>query len=82
MITTLIMLIQIYQLVIFVSVLMSWFDFPPDFILVRMVEGCTEPVYRRIRGWFSFIPSGPFDWTPAICLILLATIHRGLIFFL
>ena len=74
------LLINLYTLVVAVSVLLSWVHPDPYNPLVRIIRQLTEPVFQWIR---RFLPQRIFrigiDFTPLIVLILLALIDNVLV---
>jgi YggT family protein len=62
-------LIDLYSLILFASVILSWVNLPPDNAFVRVVRRLTEPVLEPVR---KLLPSaGGFDFSPLIVLIAL-----------
>lgn len=65
----LILLIDLYSLVLFASVILSWVRLSEDNPVVRLIRRVTEPVLEPVR---KFVPSaGGFDLSPLIVLIAL-----------
>ncbi|AEV95083.1 YggT family protein [Pediococcus claussenii] len=67
--------IQIYMLLIFVWVLMSWLPGARQSALGRFIDRICEPYMR----WFRFIP--PFfgiDFSPVIALFVLDLVMQGI----
>jgi YggT family protein len=63
----LIALIDIYSLVLFGSVILSWVQLPPDNPIVRVIHQLTEPVLSRVR---KILPSAAgFDFSPMVVLV-------------
>ncbi len=74
--TLLALAIDFYSFVVFVAVLLSWFNLPPDNSVVRLTSQLTEPVLGRIR---RVLPAmGGFDLSPMILLLGLRLL-RGLV---
>jgi YggT family protein len=72
----LIALIDLYSLVLFVSVILSWFRPDPDNAIVKVIHQLTEPVLSRVR---QILPSaGGFDFSPMVVLIALQLL-KGLL---
>jgi YggT family protein len=69
-------LIDVYTVVVFVAVIVSWFQLRPDNPVVRFTRMLTEPVLAPIRKLIP--PIGGLDFSPMILLILLQVV-RGLI---
>lgn len=63
----LIALIDLYSLVLFASVVLSWVRLDPDNAVVRVIRQLTEPVLSRVR---QILPAaGGFDFSPMVVLI-------------
>lgn len=63
----LIALIDLYSLILFASVILSWVRPDPDNAIVRVIHQLTEPVLSRVR---QILPSaGGFDFSPMVVLI-------------
>jgi YggT family protein len=69
-------LIDLYTIVVIVSVIVSWLSLPRDNPVVRLTQTLTEPVLAPIRKVIP--PVGGLDFSPMILLILLQ-ILRGLL---
>ncbi|MBV8235703.1 MAG: YggT family protein [Acidimicrobiia bacterium] len=72
-------LLQLYIIVIFVRVILSWFPISPDSALAsvyRFVYGVTEPVLGPIRRVMPGVGVGGMglDFSPIIVLLLLQII--------
>jgi YggT family protein len=66
-VTMLIALIDIYSLVLFGAVILSWVQLPPDNPIVRVIHQLTEPVLSRVR---NILPSAAgFDFSPMVVLV-------------
>ena len=60
-------LIDVYSLIVFVAVILSWVRLPEDNPFVRIIHQLTEPVLSRVR---SILPAaGGFDFSPMVVLI-------------
>jgi len=69
--------LDLYSLVVFVSVILSWVRLSPDHPVVRFTEKLTEPVLGRIRG---VLPAfGGMDLSPMILLFGLRMVRRLLV---
>jgi len=69
-------LIDVYTVVVFIAVIVSWFQLPPGNPVVRVARTLTEPVLAPIR---KLIPAvSGLDFSPMILLVLLR-ILRGLL---
>ena len=69
------LVLQMIQLVIFASVIASWFDADPRNKFVSMIHTITEPIYRLVRPLTNKIP-GPFDWAPMVILLIIVFIQK------
>ena len=63
----LILLIDLFSLVLFVSVILSWLPLDQDNALVRGIRAATEPVLEPIRRVLP--PVAGFDLSPMILLL-------------
>jgi len=63
----LILLLDFYSLIVFVSVVLSWLRLSPDNPVVRVVALLTEPLLKPIRKVLPDI--GGFDLSPMVLLI-------------
>jgi YggT family protein len=62
-------LVNAYSLVVFVRVIISWLQLPPNNPIVHYSRVLTEPVLEPIR---KLLPaSGGLDFSPLILLVLL-----------
>jgi YggT family protein len=60
-------LIDVYSLILFASVIISWLQVSPDNPVVRVIHQLTEPVLARVR---KVLPAaGGFDFSPMVVLI-------------
>ncbi|MCG5056175.1 MAG: YggT family protein [Myxococcales bacterium] len=67
-------LIDVYSLVIFAAVVLSWFRLPPESPLVRIVSALTEPVLRPLR---RVVPNvAGLDLSPMVVLLGLQLLRR------
>jgi YggT family protein len=63
----LIALIDIYSLVLFGAVILSWVQPPSDNPIVRVIHQLTDPVLSRVR---KLLPSAAgFDFSPMVVLV-------------
>ena len=73
----LINIVDLYSLVVFVAVILSWVKLPPDNPVAGFVNSMTEPVLSRIR---QALPSmGGLDFSPMILLVGLQMLKAFLI---
>jgi YggT family protein len=69
--------LDLYSLIVFVAVILSWLRLSPDHPLVRFTEKLTEPVLARIR---SVLPAfGGMDFSPMILLFGLRIVRSFLL---
>ena len=73
----LIRLIDLYSLIVFVAIVMSWLQLPSSNPIAQLVHAVTEPVLGPIRR--ALPPMGGLDFSPMVLLIGLA-ILRSLLF--
>jgi YggT family protein len=73
----LVRLLDLYSLVVLISVLLSWVRMDPRNPLVTITRGLTEPLLTPIRRVVP--PMGGLDFSPMILLIGLQML-RGLLF--
>ena len=60
-------IIDLYSLIVFVAVILSWVQLPDNNPVVRFVNSLTEPLLRPIR---RALPSmGGLDFSPIILLV-------------
>jgi YggT family protein len=69
-------LIDLYTVVVFITVIVSWFQLPPDNPVIRFTRMLTEPALAPIRKLIP--PAGGLDFSPMILLILLRIV-RGML---
>ena len=63
----LIKIIDLYSLIVFVAVILSWFQLPYDNLAVRFVNSLTEPLLQPIR---RVLPTmGRMDFSPIVLLV-------------
>ena len=65
----LISLIDLYSLIVFGAVILSWLRLPNDNPVVRFVASLTEPLLEPIRRVLP--PTGGLDFSPMILLVAL-----------
>ena len=69
-------LIDLYTVVVFIAVIISWLQLPPDNPVARFTRMATEPLLVPIR---KLVPAtGGLDFSPLILLILLRVV-RGML---
>ena len=69
----LIQLIDLYSLIVLVSVVMSWMQMPPSNPIASFVHTMTEPLLDPIRR--ALPPMGGLDFSPMVLLIGLRMIR-------
>ena len=70
----LIQIIDLYSLIVFVAVVMSWMQLPPSNPIAQFVHALTEPVLGPLR---RALPSmGGLDFSPMVLLIGLQMLKR------
>ena len=70
-------IIDLYSLIVFVAVVMSWMQVPPSNPIAQFVHALTEPVLGPLR---RALPSmGGLDFSPMVLLIGLQML-KGLLF--
>jgi len=67
-------LIDLYSVVVFVAVVLSWLQLPHDNPLVRVARALTEPLLAPIRRVLPAL--GGVDLSPMVLLILLQVFRR------
>ena len=73
----LIQIIDLYSLIVFAAIVMSWLQLPPSNPIVQLVHAVTEPVLGQLR---RALPSmGGLDFSPMVLLIGLQML-KGLLF--
>ena len=73
----LIQLLDIYSLIVFGSVIISWIQLPPDNPVAHFLHSMTEPVLAPIR---QIMPDmGGLDFSPLILLFGIRLIRGALI---
>lgn len=63
----LIQLIDLYSLIVLVSVVMSWMQLPPSNPIASFTHALTEPLLDPIRR--ALPPMGGLDFSPMVLLI-------------
>jgi YggT family protein len=72
----LVLLIDGYTMIVFASVVLSWFGLSPDNPIVRVTSALTEPVLAPIRKVLPAV--GGFDLSPMVLLFALQILRRVL----
>jgi len=72
-----IQIIDLYSLIVFAAIVMSWMQLPPSNPIVQLVHAVTEPVLGPLR---RALPSmGGLDFSPMVLLIGLQVL-KGLLY--
>lgn len=73
----LLLLLRVYELILLVRVLMSWFQPDPYNPIVRLLYNLTEPVLKPIR---DMLPrTGMMDLSPLVAFLLLFALRSIII---
>lgn len=67
-------LLDLYSLIVIVSVALSWLGLSPDNPVVRFTATLTEPLLEPIRRVLP--PMGGFDFSPLVLLLLIQLVRR------
>jgi len=62
-------LINVYSLVLLISILVSWVNADPYNPIVRFLRAATEPVLARVRRALPFVVVGAFDLSPIVVML-------------
>ena len=76
LIRLLLAILQVYGVLIFVRVVLSWVNPRPRNEILIMVIRVTEPLLALLRPLF---PSGRIDFSPLLALLLIEILRRLLI---
>lgn len=68
---------NLLQILIILSVVISWVNADPYNPYVQLVRRLTEPMYRPFRKWTRNL-TGPFDLAPLIVLFILVFVQNAL----
>ena len=71
------LIFQLLQILIFISILISWVNADPYNPYVQLVRKLTEPLYRPIRRLTDRL-GGPFDLAPLVLVFLLIFLQNVL----
>ncbi|MEO8182612.1 MAG: YggT family protein [Deltaproteobacteria bacterium] len=67
-------LLDLYSLVLFVAIILSWVNLSQDNALVKVVQRLTEPVLAPVR---RVLPAaGGFDLSPLVVLFAIRLLQR------
>ncbi len=75
------LVLNMVQLLVIASVVVSWVGGDPRNQLVQMVKSATEPIYRPLRRLTSRIP-GQMDWAPFAALLVVVFLQKTVVFYL
>lgn len=75
-INILIILLDVYQLILLVRVLLSWFRVDPYNPFIRVLYDITEPVLRPIRE--ALPQTGMMDFSPLVAFLLILALQQVL----
>lgn len=67
-------LLDLYSLILFVAVILSWINLPDDNPIVKVVRQLTEPVLTPLRKVIP--PIAGLDLTPIILLLGIRLVQR------
>ncbi len=70
------LLLQIYEIILLLRVLLSWFQIDPYNPLVRILYTLTEPLLQPIRQILP--PAGMMDFSPLVAFLLLFALQNVL----
>jgi YggT family protein len=69
-------LLDLYSLILFVSVILSWTGLPYDHPVMRVARALTEPLLAPIRRVLPTV--GGFDLSPMVLIVLINVLRRML----
>lgn len=72
------LVLDLVQLLVIFSVIISWISADPNNPLVNMVTTLTEPLYRPIRKFITSKIPGPIDFAPFILILLIIFLQKFL----
>ncbi len=74
---SLFVLINVYQIILFLRVMLSWFRIDPySNAFARLLYALTEPVLEPIRAILP--PAGMIDFSPLVAFLILAVLQMVL----
>lgn len=71
------MFFNFLQILILLSVVISWVNADPYNPYVQLIRRLTEPMYRPLRRWTDRV-GGPFDLAPLLLIFILVFIQNVL----
>ncbi len=72
----LLQLLNLYSVILFVSVILSWTGLPYDHPVMKVSRALTEPLLAPIRRVLPTI--GGFDFSPMVLIVLIGVVQRVL----
>lgn len=67
-------LLDLYSLILFAAIVLSWVNLSPDNPIVKVVHRLTEPVLAPVR---RLLPAaGGFDFSPLLVLLAIRLLQR------
>jgi YggT family protein len=72
----LLQLLNLYSVILFVSVILSWTGLPYDHPVMKVSRALTEPLLAPIRRVLPTI--GGFDFSPMVLIVLIGVLQRVL----
>jgi YggT family protein len=72
----LLQLLNLYSVILFVSVILSWTGLPYDHPVMKVSRALTEPLLAPIRRVLPTI--GGFDFSPMVLIVLIGLLQRVL----
>jgi YggT family protein len=72
------LILNMVQLLVIASVIISWVGADPNNQIVRMIHSLTEPMYRPLRRLTRNLP-GPIDWAPMLVLLIVIFLMVGVV---
>jgi YggT family protein len=76
-VSLLLLALDLYSLIVFIAVILSWVRLSPDNPVVRVIDKLTEPVLDKIR---RVLPAfGGMDFSPMVLLFALRMLRRVLV---
>ena len=72
------MVLNMIQLVVFASVIISWLNADPSNQIVGMVRTITEPMYRPFRKLTRKL-GGPLDLAPLFIILIIVFLQRSIV---
>ncbi len=71
--------LELYSIVVFIAVLVSWVSPDPFNPVVQVLRALTEPVFRAIRRYLPFVVVGPVDLSPVVVWLLILFIQWAIL---